>query len=159
DRRRESQIDATAPPPPLDRSAPHPGFAPLQFLDFFSFISDLRGERCVFYASFLIASSIPLDFVRRFSLSFILRNIFFLLGLSENPSPSKDSTKADSHSSSRSNTGLKVLLICLGAIALVLLSYFLFKKWQKKKREEQHARLLKLFEEDDDLEVELGLRD
>ncbi|CAL9058785.1 unnamed protein product [Musa banksii] len=92
-------------------------------------------------------------------LSFILRNIFFLLGLSENPSPSKDSTKADSHSSSRSNTGLKVLLICLGAIALVLLSYFLFKKWQKKKREEQHARLLKLFEEDDDLEVELGLRD
>ncbi|CAL9121253.1 unnamed protein product [Musa acuminata var. zebrina] len=80
-------------------------------------------------------------------------------GLSENPSPSKDSTKADSHSSSRSNTGLKVLLICLGAIALVLLSYFLFKKWQKKKREEQHARLLKLFEEDDDLEVELGLRD
>ncbi|RWV96692.1 hypothetical protein BHE74_00044848, partial [Ensete ventricosum] len=43
-------------------------------------------------------------------------------GLSENPSPSKDSTKADSHSSSRSNTGLKVLLICLGAIALVLFS-------------------------------------
>ncbi|KAH0776427.1 hypothetical protein KY290_007838 [Solanum tuberosum] len=31
--------------------------------------------------------------------------------------------------------------------------------WQKKKREEQQARLLKLFEEDDDLEVELGIRD
>ncbi|URD83670.1 hypothetical protein MUK42_23225 [Musa troglodytarum] len=28
------------------------------------------------------------------------------------------------------------------------------KMWQKKKREEQHARLLKLFEEDDELEVE-----
>ncbi|URD83672.1 hypothetical protein MUK42_23225 [Musa troglodytarum] len=55
-------------------------------------------------------------------------------GLSENPSPSKDSTKADSHSNFFSNTGLKM--------------------WQKKKREEQHARLLKLFEEDDELEVE-----
>jgi len=35
----------------------------------------------------------------------------------------------------------------------------LIKIWQKKKREEQHARLLKLFEDDDELEVELGIRD
>ncbi|URD83671.1 hypothetical protein MUK42_23225 [Musa troglodytarum] len=75
-------------------------------------------------------------------------------GLSENPSPSKDSTKADSHSNFFSNTGLKVLLVSLGVATLVLLSLFLFKMWQKKKREEQHARLLKLFEEDDELEVE-----
>ncbi|CAL9093639.1 unnamed protein product [Musa hybrid cultivar] len=85
--------------------------------------------------------------------------LFFFLGLSENPSPSKDSTKADSHYNFISNTGLKVLLVCLGVATLVLLSLFLFKMWQKKKREEQHARLLKLFEEDDELEVELGLRD
>ncbi|URD83673.1 hypothetical protein MUK42_23225 [Musa troglodytarum] len=59
----------------------------------------------------------------------------------------------------RRNTGLKVLLVSLGVATLVLLSLFLFKMWQKKKREEQHARLLKLFEEDDELEVEFGLRD
>ncbi|WOL02385.1 hypothetical protein Cni_G11104 [Canna indica] len=80
-------------------------------------------------------------------------------GLSENPSPSKDSTKADSHSNSSSKTGLVVLLVCLGVASILLFSFLLFKLWQKKKREEQHARLLKLFEEDDDLEVELGLRD
>jgi cbb3-type cytochrome oxidase subunit 3 len=45
----------------------------------------------------------------------------------------------------------------MGAIGF--LAFFLFKFWQKKKREEQYARLLKLFEEDDELEVELGLRD
>ncbi|XP_074568477.1 uncharacterized protein LOC141825014 isoform X2 [Curcuma longa] len=59
-----------------------------------------------------------------------------IAGLSENPSPSKDSTTASNHSSSGHKTGLK-----------------------KRKREEQHARLLKLFEEDNELEVELGLRD
>lgn len=41
---------------------------------------------------------------------------------------------------------------------VILFSFFLFKFWQKK-WEEQHARLLKLFEEDDELELELGLRD
>lgn len=39
------------------------------------------------------------------------------------------------------------------------LSFFLFKLWQKKKCDEQYARLLKLFEQDDELELELGLRD
>ncbi|KAD4179482.1 hypothetical protein E3N88_28073 [Mikania micrantha] len=43
--------------------------------------------------------------------------------------------------------------------AVVGLSSYLFKLWQKKKREEQHARLLKLFEEDDELDFELGLSD
>ncbi|CAI0375122.1 unnamed protein product, partial [Linum tenue] len=57
------------------------------------------------------------------------------------------------------NNGRKILFILIGIVAVGLLSFGLFKFWQKKKREEQYARLLKLFEEDDELEVELGLRD
>ena len=79
-------------------------------------------------------------------------------GLGDNPSNSKDGTKVDASSKS-SNTGREVLLICLIVAVAVGVSVVLFKLWQKKKREEQHARLLRLFEEDDELEVELGLRD
>ncbi|OVA00137.1 hypothetical protein BVC80_1459g19 [Macleaya cordata] len=80
-------------------------------------------------------------------------------GLASDPSSSKDGMKAESHSASSTITGVRVVLICLGLVAAVALSVFLFKMWQKKKREEQHARLLRLFEEDDELELELGLRD
>ncbi|XP_073004500.1 uncharacterized protein [Typha latifolia] len=83
----------------------------------------------------------------------------FIAGLGDDPSTSKDTKKDDAHPSSKSNTGRKVLFIILGVSGAVLLAIFLFKYWQKKKREEQHARLLKLFEEDDELELELGLRD
>ncbi|XP_008781980.1 uncharacterized protein LOC120106679 [Phoenix dactylifera] len=90
----------------------------------------------------------------------LLASIFLQLipGLSDNPS-TPDGVKADTHPNSRSNTGLKVLFILLGVATLVVLSVFLFKKWQKRKREEQHARLLKLFEDDNELELELGLHD
>ncbi|RWW11464.1 hypothetical protein BHE74_00053020 [Ensete ventricosum] len=53
----------------------------------------------------------------------------------------------------------EVFFVCLVVAAVGILSVCLFKLWQKKKREEQHARLLRLFEEDDELELELGLRD
>ncbi|KAJ8767694.1 hypothetical protein K2173_020634 [Erythroxylum novogranatense] len=71
----------------------------------------------------------------------------------------KNGTSVNSHSASSSNTGSKIVIIILGVVAVGLFSFFLFKLWQKKKREEQYARLLKLFEEDDELEVELGLRE
>ena len=80
-------------------------------------------------------------------------------GLGDNSTNSKDGTKADASSKSSNNTGREVLLICLIVAVVVGVSVVLFKLWQKKKREEQHARLLRLFEEDDELEVELGLRD
>ncbi|KAF8411939.1 hypothetical protein HHK36_004497 [Tetracentron sinense] len=85
--------------------------------------------------------------------------ISVFVGLADDPSNSKSGTKVESHTASSSSTGLRVVLICLGLVAVVVFSVFLFKKWQKKKREEQHARLLRLFEDDDELEVELGLRD
>ncbi|KAF6159679.1 hypothetical protein GIB67_029937 [Kingdonia uniflora] len=78
--------------------------------------------------------------------------------LAEDPSSSKDGIKKKSDGAG-SSTGLRVVLIFLGLAAIVVLSVFLFKIWQKKKREEQHARLLRLFEEDDELELELGLRE
>ncbi|KAF4346688.1 hypothetical protein CsatB_008142 [Cannabis sativa] len=65
-------------------------------------------------------------------------------------------SKSESKSSS---AGIKVLIILLGLVAVIGFCVLLFKLWQKKKREEQHARLLKLFEDDDELEVELGIRD
>ncbi|AEE33462.1 hypothetical protein AtNW77_Chr1g0057701 [Arabidopsis thaliana] len=78
--------------------------------------------------------------------------------ISGDPNSSSTGAKAESHTSS-SKTGTKVIFILLGFGAVAGLSFFLYKLWQKKKRDEQYARLLKLFEEDDELEVELGLRD
>nr|DAD39046.1 TPA_asm: hypothetical protein HUJ06_013369 [Nelumbo nucifera] len=80
-------------------------------------------------------------------------------GLAKDPSNSDNGIKTETRAASNQGTGLRVFIICLGVIALVAFSVFLFKHWQKKKREEQHARLLRLFEEDDELELELGLRD
>ncbi|GFQ04843.1 hypothetical protein PHJA_002628400 [Phtheirospermum japonicum] len=75
---------------------------------------------------------------------------------SDDSSTPKNGTKTESHGGSK---GSKITLICLALLAVGLLSFFLLRFWQKKKREEQYARLLKLFEEDDELEVEYGLRD
>ncbi|KAI3715631.1 hypothetical protein L6452_22617 [Arctium lappa] len=86
-----------------------------------------------------------------------LISVQFFSGFSDD-SNSKNGTKVDAHSSS-SRTGSTILVICIVLAAVVGLSFFLFRLWQKKKRDEQYARLLKLFEQDDELELELGLRD
>lgn len=52
-----------------------------------------------------------------------------------------------------------VAIIVISLVVVLSVCFCLFKLWQRKKREEQYARLLKLFEEDDELEVELGLRE
>ncbi|KAI4367409.1 hypothetical protein MLD38_023149 [Melastoma candidum] len=80
-------------------------------------------------------------------------------GYSDGAPGAKNGTNADSQRKSRGGSGSMVLMILVGIAAVVLLSFFLYKLWQRKKRAEQYARLLKLFEEDDELEVELGLRD
>ncbi|KAK4708544.1 hypothetical protein R3W88_029469 [Solanum pinnatisectum] len=91
--------------------------------------------------------------------SSLFLTLFSLLstGLADTSSTSNES-KGKSHSS-KISTGVRLVIVCLGILASVGFCYVLFKIWQKKKREEQQARLLKLFEEDDDLEVELGIRD
>jgi len=82
-------------------------------------------------------------------------------GIADDSSGAKNGTmKSDKHAASTNNTGIpKIAIIFVSMVAIGFLAFFLFKFWQKKKREEQYARLLKLFEEDDELEVELGLRD
>ncbi|KAL0437887.1 UNVERIFIED_CONTAM: hypothetical protein Slati_2271700 [Sesamum latifolium] len=87
--------------------------------------------------------------------------LLLIPGLADNSSTpnSSDENKAASKKPSRGSTGLEILIVCLGLLAVGAFSVFLFKLWQRKKREEQHARLLKLFEQDDELEVELGIRD
>ncbi|KGN52701.1 hypothetical protein Csa_009261 [Cucumis sativus] len=80
--------------------------------------------------------------------------------LAKENSSAKDGGKTKKDDARRSpSMGIKILIICLGVVTVIIFSVILFKIWQKKKREEQHARLLKLFEDDDELEVELGLRD
>ncbi|KZV37322.1 hypothetical protein F511_01190 [Dorcoceras hygrometricum] len=96
-------------------------------------------------------------------LSFLLAAFSFLSipGSAEisSSSSSTDEKTSENNKSSRSSTTLIILISFLGLLAVVAFSVYLYKLWQKKKREEQHARLLKLFEQDDDLEVELGIRD
>ncbi|KAL3641460.1 hypothetical protein CASFOL_016428 [Castilleja foliolosa] len=71
-----------------------------------------------------------------------------------------DETSDDNKSAaSKMSTTLTILIVLVGLLAVAAFSLFLYKLWQRKKREEQHARLLKLFEQDDELEVELGIRD
>ncbi|XP_059653625.1 uncharacterized protein LOC132300527 [Cornus florida] len=94
-----------------------------------------------------------------FLLFFLSISLLLVPGFSTDSSNPKNGTKADTHTTSSTGTGSRVVIICLVLVAVVFLSFFLFKLWQKKKREEQYARLLKLFEEDDELEFELGLRD
>lgn len=91
--------------------------------------------------------------------SVVSETCLILSGFSDDSSSSKDGKKADVQATSSGSTGTRVVIICVVLLGFVLLSIFLFKLWQKKKREEQYARLLKLFEEDDELELELGLRD
>lgn len=95
----------------------------------------------------------------RFLVLFTSISLQFISGTSNDSSGSKNGTKTDGQSIKHGSTGSSVAIICLVIVAIVLLSFVLFKYWQKKKREEQYARLLKLFEEDDELELELGLRD
>ncbi|KAL9388167.1 hypothetical protein Peur_021291 [Populus x canadensis] len=107
-------------------------------------------------------------FLRRRNRSSLLFSLFFLSvplpffsGIADDSSGPKNGTmKSDKHAASTNNTGIpKIAIIFVSVVAIGFLAFFLFKFWQKKKREEQYARLLKLFEEDDELEVELGLRD
>ncbi|KAI3972832.1 hypothetical protein MKX01_019490 [Papaver californicum] len=99
------------------------------------------------------------SWLRYLNFFFLSLSLLLIPGLASDPSSSKDGVKAEGHTSSSKNTGVTVLFVFVGLVAVVVLGVFLFKMWQKKKREEQHARLLRLFEEDDELELELGLPD
>ncbi|XP_047339112.1 uncharacterized protein LOC124942621 [Impatiens glandulifera] len=94
----------------------------------------------------------------RFLLFFSSIALQFVSGLSKDSSDSSKGVNGEKKSKSTGN-GSMIAVILLVTVAALALSFFLFKIWQKKKRDEQYARLLKLFEEDDELELELGLQD
>ncbi|KAE8724789.1 hypothetical protein F3Y22_tig00009942pilonHSYRG00286 [Hibiscus syriacus] len=89
----------------------------------------------------------------RFLLLFASVYLQFTSGFSD------DSKNSDNSSKTNSNTAAIIVIVLCRFVAVGLISFFLFKLWQRKKRDEQYARLLKLFEEDDELEFELGLRE
>ncbi|MED6114317.1 hypothetical protein PIB30_079115 [Stylosanthes scabra] len=89
----------------------------------------------------------------------LLGLIFLHLQILSGLADASDTKNEDKNVSHKSSPGIKIIIVCLTVAGLVALSVFLVKLWQKKRREAQHARLLKLFEDDDELEVELGMRD
>ncbi|KAF5744206.1 hypothetical protein HS088_TW08G00804 [Tripterygium wilfordii] len=101
----------------------------------------------------------PRRYLQQLRILFFSLSLQLISGLAKDPSSPTDTNKAASHNASSTSVGLRVLIIFLGLVAIVAFAVLLFKIWQKKKREQQQARLLKLFEDDDELEVELGLRD
>ncbi|KAJ0979399.1 hypothetical protein J5N97_014873 [Dioscorea zingiberensis] len=68
---------------------------------------------------------------------------------------------AQSSSSNRANRKTNVALVIvvslLASILTIIGTTVVYKYWQKRKREQDQARFLKLFEEGDDIEDELGL--
>lgn len=50
-----------------------------------------------------------------------------------------------------------ILIALVASTVAIVIGVALFKFWQKKKRQQDQARFLKLFEDGDDIEDELGL--
>ncbi|GMH05534.1 hypothetical protein Nepgr_007374 [Nepenthes gracilis] len=74
----------------------------------------------------------------RILLLFCSISLEFIAGLSNDKPIIKNDEVDDSHASSHhQGTGVKVVIICIAVVSVVLFSLFLFKLWQKKKREEQ----------------------
>lgn len=67
------------------------------------------------------------------------------------------SAPEDNHKEKGMHTGVIILLTILVSTVVVVGAVGGYKYWQKRKREQDQARFLKLFEEGDDLEDELGL--
>lgn len=55
------------------------------------------------------------------------------------------------------HAALIILISVVVSTVLTLGAVAVYKFWQKKKREHDQVRFLKLFEDGDDIEVELGL--
>ncbi|WJX79205.1 hypothetical protein P8452_62347 [Trifolium repens] len=72
---------------------------------------------------------------------------------------SKDTVSApeENHKEKGMHTGVIILLTVLVSTVVIVAAIGAYKYWQKRKREQDQARFLKLFEEGDDLEDELGL--
>ena len=71
---------------------------------------------------------------------------------------SKSNSKSHGESKRKGIPIVLVLLIVLVVLAVCMTGVVAgYKHWQKKKRQQEQARFLKLFEDADDIEDELGL--
>ncbi|KAL8154281.1 hypothetical protein V2J09_012041 [Rumex salicifolius] len=77
--------------------------------------------------------------------------------LTADPPPVKKSSKSDGGKSH--SVILQLLIIVVVAVIVIGVPMALYKWWQKRKRQRQQARFMRLFDEDDDLDDELGLKD
>lgn len=55
--------------------------------------------------------------------------------------------------------GLAFLIIVLVFVVLFALGVVAYTKWRQKQRRDQQARFVKMFEDDDELDAELGLKE
>ncbi|XP_064938012.1 uncharacterized protein LOC135622473 isoform X2 [Musa acuminata AAA Group] len=70
-----------------------------------------------------------------------------------------ETLESKDEASGRRGKMVTVIIICVFAASFVMVAGIvaLYKYWQKRKREQDQARFLKLFDEGDDIEDELGL--
>jgi heme/copper-type cytochrome/quinol oxidase subunit 2 len=92
--------------------------------------------------------------ISRLSFHFVL--FFSLCSVLSAEEPDSDQSE-EKKSGGHSMVTLFLVLVCIVIAAAIL--FIGYKIWLKRKREEQQARFIKLFEDDEDLEAELGLRD
>lgn len=58
-----------------------------------------------------------------------------------------------------SHHGLTTAIVLFAILSLGGFAFVVFTQWRRKQRETQQARFIKLFEDDDFLDDELGLKD
>ncbi|KAF3780379.1 hypothetical protein EJ110_NYTH39375 [Nymphaea thermarum] len=86
---------------------------------------------------------------KEFNASFLCPQCLLEHGGHESNPPSSNTAK-------HGNVGLVVLVVALSSCLCAFTSIAIYKYWQKRKREQDQARFLKLFEQDDDIDAELG---
>ncbi|CAM6104820.1 unnamed protein product [Calypogeia fissa] len=74
-------------------------------------------------------------------------------GVAAGPDVSEDDEKDDQ------GAGLAFLIIVLVFVVLFALGVVAYTKWRQKQRRDQQARFVKMFEDDDELDAELGLKE
>ncbi|KAJ0087935.1 hypothetical protein Patl1_31975 [Pistacia atlantica] len=70
---------------------------------------------------------------------------------------SEASSSSTPHGEEGWNVGVIILITVLASTVLIVGGVAAYRYWQKKRREKEQARFLKLFEDGDDIEDELGL--
>lgn len=78
--------------------------------------------------------------------------IGYLLAVTSTISPSHDGEKG-------MHSAVVIVISVVASTVLIIGMVVGYKYWQKKRREQDQARFLKLFEDGDDIEDELGLSD